>query len=168
MSLPVVKRGYNNTLLRPLMSSPVVIHTDGACKGNPGPGGWAAILSWRGEEREISGGAADTTNNRMEMTAVIRALQELKGKNYAVHIYTDSRYVAQGMQEWLPNWRRRGFRKKDGKPVKNDDLWREMDALAAQHNIHWFWLRGHDGHPGNERADMLASRAAVIEKEGMA
>lgn len=142
------------------MKEPIIIHTDGACKGNPGPGGWAAVLSWRGKEREISGGEAATTNNRMEITAVIRALRALKKPHCTVRVYTDSRYVSRGMEEWLTGWRRRGFRKADGKPVKNDDLWRELDELASRHDIQWCWLRGHAGHAGNEKADLLASRAA--------
>jgi ribonuclease HI len=135
----------------------VDIYTDGACKGNPGPGGWGALLSWDGHERELWGGEAATTNNRMELTAVIEALRALK-RPCKVRLHTDSQYVQKGITEWLPNWKRRGWRTSGNKPVKNMDLWRELSALAEQHDIEWIWVRGHAGHDGNERADALANR----------
>jgi len=167
-----VKRGYNHPPVSTIDERPCCYTHRRRLQGQPGArglgGGVVVAGKRRGKEREISGGVADTTNNRMEMTAVICALRALKRKNCAVHIYTDSRYVAQGMKEWLPNWRRRAFRKNDGKPIKNEDLWRELDALAAQYDVQWFWLRGHDGHPGNEKADLLASCAAAAQKEKLA
>jgi ribonuclease HI len=138
--------------------SGVEIFTDGACSGNPGPGGWGAILRAGGQERELSGGEPHTTNNRMEMMAVIRGLQALKRPS-AVTLYTDSRYVLDGATKWLPNWKRNGWKTADKKPVKNDDLWRALDSEMAQHKIAWKWVRGHDGHPENERADALARGA---------
>lgn len=143
------------------MSAPVIIYTDGACKGNPGPGGWAAILSCNGRQRELSGGEKNTTNNRMEMTAVIRALQELKKAGCAVQLYTDSEYVRRGFTEWLPNWQKTNFRKKDGKPVLNVDLWRQLQRAVSAHRVQWHWVRGHDGNPGNEQADTLAQQQAL-------
>ena len=133
------------------------IYADGACKGNPGPGGWGALLQFGARERELFGGEPDTTNNRMELTAVIRALEALK-HHCQVEIYTDSQYVQKGISEWMPGWKRRGWRTADRKPVKNQDLWRRLDELAALHNIRWHWVRGHAGHPENERADGLANR----------
>ncbi len=133
----------------------VEIHTDGACSGNPGPGGWAAILRWRGHERVLSGGVAETTNNRMELTAAIRALEALK-RPMRVRLYTDSDYLRRGITEWLPRWKRRGWRTADRRPVKNRDLWERLDAAAARHRIEWHWLRGHAGDPLNERADRIA------------
>ena len=134
----------------------VRIYADGACKGNPGPGGWGAILQLAGEEKEIFGGEAQTTNNRMELTAVIRALEALT-KPSVVEVYTDSQYVQKGISEWLPDWKRRGWRTADKKPVKNVDLWQELERLAGLHRITWHWVRGHAGHPENERADRLAN-----------
>jgi ribonuclease HI len=136
----------------------VEIYTDGACRGNPGPGGWAAILSWDGHVRELSGAERETTNNRMELTAVIRALEALK-RPIPVRLYTDSQYVRQGITEWLPQWKQRGWRTADRKPVKNRDLWEALDAAAARHRIEWRWVRGHAGVPGNERVDALANAA---------
>jgi ribonuclease HI len=136
----------------------VEIYTDGACRGNPGPGGWAALLSWDGQEKEIAGAEAHTTNNRMELTAVIRALEALK-RPAAVRVYTDSEYVRRGITEWLPRWKARGWRTADRKPVKNQDLWEEADRLAAVHRVEWHWVPGHAGVPGNERVDQLANRA---------
>ncbi len=139
------------------MTDTVDIYTDGACKGNPGPGGWGALLRWGAHEKEMFGGEPLTTNNRMEMTAVIRALSALD-RSVRARIHTDSQYVQKGITEWLPAWKRRGWKTADHKPVKNADLWRELDALVAQHDIEWRWVRGHSGHPENERADMLANR----------
>jgi len=135
----------------------VLVFADGACKGNPGPGGWGAILRIEAHEKEIFGGEALTTNNRMELTAVIRALEMLK-RRCNVKVYTDSQYVQKGISEWLAQWKGRGWRTADKKPVKNEDLWRELDALAQQHAIEWHWVKGHAGHADNERADALANR----------
>jgi len=139
------------------MTEVVDIYTDGACKGNPGPGGWGALLCWGGHERELFGGEPATTNNRMELTAVIRGLAALKRSTRAV-VHTDSQYVHKGITEWLPAWKARGWKTAERKPVKNADLWRELDALVGQHAVEWRWVRGHAGHPGNERADALANR----------
>ncbi|MEO1765987.1 ribonuclease HI [Thiobacter aerophilum] len=138
----------------------VDIYTDGACKGNPGPGGWGVLLRYGDHERELWGGEPATTNNRMELTAVIRALKALKRPS-RVRLHTDSQYVQKGITEWLPNWKKRGWRTAENKPVKNADLWRELDALAANHDIQWIWVRGHAGHDGNERADALANRGCA-------
>jgi ribonuclease HI len=138
----------------------VRIFTDGACKGNPGPGGWGAILRYGEHERELFGGERDTTNNRMELTAVIRALESLK-RACRVELYTDSQYVRNGITVWMRDWKRRGWKTADRKPVKNQDLWQRLDELAAGHEIHWHWVKGHAGHPENERADELANRGAV-------
>ncbi len=135
----------------------VVIYTDGACKGNPGPGGWGAWLRWGGHEKELFGGEPNTTNNRMELTAVIEALASLK-RRAQVAIYTDSEYVRNGITSWIHGWKARGWRTADKKPVKNTDLWQKLDALAAGHAVQWHWVRGHAGDPGNERADALANR----------
>ena len=139
------------------MTDAVLIYTDGACKGNPGPGGWGAWLRWGGHEKELFGGEALTTNNRMELTAVIEALASLKRRS-PVAIYTDSEYVRNGITTWIHGWKTRGWRTADKKPVKNTDLWQKLDALAAQHDVQWHWVRGHTGDPGNERADALANR----------
>jgi ribonuclease HI len=136
----------------------VDIFTDGACSGNPGPGGWGAILRTGEHEKELSGGERTTTNNRMELTAVIRGLEALK-RSSAVTIHTDSRYVMDGLTQWLPKWKKNGWKTADKKPVKNEDLWRELDALCAKHELQWRWVKGHSGHPENERADELARRA---------
>ncbi|NYT22179.1 ribonuclease HI [Alcaligenaceae bacterium] len=139
------------------MSGKVVeIWTDGACKGNPGPGGWGALLRHGRHEKEMCGGESATTNNRMELTGVIEALKALK-RPCQVVVHTDSQYVQKGMNEWLPNWKRRGWRTADKKPVRNADLWQELDALVNQHQVEWRWVRGHAGDPGNERADALAN-----------
>ena len=135
----------------------VDVYPDGACKGNPGPGGWGALLVHGKQEKEIFGGEPSTTNNRMELTAAIMALTALKRRS-RVRVHTDSRYVQQGISEWLPAWKRRGWKKSDGKPVLNADLWRHLDELAAKHEIDWIWVKGHAGHLGNERADALANR----------
>ncbi|MDN5844257.1 MAG: ribonuclease HI [Alcaligenaceae bacterium] len=138
----------------------VEIWTDGACKGNPGPGGWGALLRQGTREKTLYGGELDTTNNRMELQAVIEALRALK-RRCVVTIHTDSTYVMKGMSEWMVNWKRRGWRTADKKPVKNADLWQELDALAQQHELHWKWVKGHAGDPGNERADALANQGAA-------
>jgi ribonuclease HI len=135
----------------------VRIYTDGACKGNPGPGGWGALMQFDGREKELCGGERDTTNNRMELTAVIRALEALK-RSCDIDLYTDSQYVQKGISEWLASWKRRGWKTTDRKPVKNVDLWLELDQLAGAHRIRWHWVRGHAGHAENERADALANR----------
>jgi ribonuclease HI len=137
--------------------SDVTIYTDGACKGNPGPGGWGAWMSSGGHEKELWGGEKLTTNNRMEMTAVIEALASLK-RPCTVAIYTDSEYVRNGITSWIHGWKKRGWRTADGKPVKNIELWQRLDELAAQHKVDWHWVKGHAGDPGNERADALANR----------
>lgn len=139
--------------------SAVDIFTDGACSGNPGPGGWAAILRSGNAEKEIFGGETHTTNNRMELTAVIRGLEALK-RHSLVTVHTDSRYVMDGVTQWLKRWKSNGWKTADKKPVKNDELWRELDALCARHDVRWRWVRGHSGHDENERADSLA-RAAI-------
>jgi len=135
----------------------VEIYADGACKGNPGPGGWGAWLSYGGHERELYGGEPMTTNNRMELTAVIRALEVLK-RPFKVRVHTDSVYVQKGISVWIHGWKLRSWQTSDKKPVKNDDLWRELDFLAQQHQIEWIWVKGHAGNTGNERADVLANK----------
>lgn len=139
----------------------VEIYTDGACKGNPGVGGWGAILRSAGKEKELFGGAENTTNNRMEMTAVIEALRALSRPCDAV-VFTDSSYVQKGISEWIHGWKRNGWKTADKKPVKNADLWQSMDQLAAAHKIEWRWVKGHAGHPENERADILANRGVDL------
>ena len=139
------------------MTRTVELFTDGACSGNPGPGGWGAILRWNGVEKELCGGEAMTTNNRMELTAVIAGLCALN-RPCVVEVYTDSQYVQKGISEWLPGWKARGWRTADKKPVKNDDLWRRLEEAAAAHRVTWHWVKGHAGHPENERADELARR----------
>jgi len=138
---------------------PVDIHTDGACLGNPGPGGWAALLMHEGRERELAGGEAQTTNNRMEMLAAIMALEALKAPCQVV-LSTDSQYVQKGIGEWLPNWIRRGWKTAGGEPVKNKDLWERLQLAAAPHKIQWKWVKGHAGHVENERVDKLARAEA--------
>ncbi len=135
----------------------VDLFTDGACSGNPGPGGWGAILRWRGQERELFGGEAETTNNRMEMAAVIKGLGALK-KSCNVTVYTDSQYVQKGMSQWLAGWKAKDFKIKGGGMRPNHDLWRELDAISQKHTIEWRWVKGHAGHAENERADELARR----------
>ncbi len=135
----------------------VEIYTDGACSGNPGPGGWGALLRIGGHEKELFGGEADTTNNRMELTAVIRALEALK-RPVQARVHTDSQYVQKGISEWIHGWKKRGWLTAGKQPVKNAELWRELDELASRHRIEWRWVRGHDGHIENERADALARR----------
>ena len=138
----------------------VEIFTDGACSGNPGPGGWGALLRCRGVEKELSGGEKETTNNRMELTAVISALAALK-TSCDISLYTDSKYVMDGITRWLPNWKKNGWKTSNKKsPVKNVDLWQRLDELAGGHEIRWIWVKGHAGHPQNERCDQLATTAA--------
>ena len=139
----------------------VVVHTDGACSGNPGPGGWGAILQWGDHQKELKGGEPHTTNNRMELTAAIMALESLK-RPCAVDLHTDSEYLRQGITGWINNWKRNGWKTSDRKPVKNVDLWQRLDAALARHKVNWHWVRGHSGHDLNERADELA-RAAIAE-----
>lgn len=139
------------------MQEEVTIYTDGACRGNPGPGGWGAVLRFNGHEKQLWGGERETTNNRMEMIAVIRALEALK-RSCRITLITDSRYVIQGITEWLPGWKRRQWRNAARKPVLNVDLWKQLDTLASQHEINWQWVRGHSGDAGNELADALANR----------
>lgn len=135
----------------------ITIYTDGACSGNPGPGGWGALLQWNGHEKELFGGEEETTNNRMEMMAVIKALEALKGPSQ-VELYTDSKYVMQGITEWLEGWKAKGWKTAGKKPVKNVDLWQEIDTAVSKHEITFHWVKGHAGDPGNERADELARR----------
>jgi ribonuclease HI len=142
----------------------VEIFTDGACSGNPGPGGWGAILRYGQHEKEISGGEPLTTNNRMELMAVIRALQALKNPSVAV-VHSDSRYVLDGLTKWLPRWKANGWKTADKKPVKNEDLWRTLEAEAARHDLVWRWVAGHSGHVENERADALARAACRSQRQ---
>jgi len=142
----------------------VEIHTDGACLGNPGPGGWAALLRWRGIERELAGGEAATTNNRMELLAAIMALEALR-EPCGVVLSTDSQYVRQGITEWIGNWVRRGWKTAGGGPVKNRDLWERLHAAAARHAVDWRWVKGHAGDPDNERVDQLARAEAMKYRE---
>lgn len=134
----------------------VDVYTDGACKGNPGPGGWGVLLRFGESEKTLHGGEAETTNNRMELQAVIEALRALK-RSCAVRVHTDSQYVQKGISEWLPAWKARQWKTAGGQPVKNRDLWEALDSLAASHRVEWHWVRGHAGHPENERADALAN-----------
>lgn len=139
------------------MSNELVrIYADGACRGNPGPGGWGALIQIGALQRELHGGEPHTTNNRMELTAVIRALESL-AQHSTVEVYTDSQYVQKGITEWLPNWKRRGWRTADKQPVKNAELWQQLEARAGAHKVSWHWVRGHAGHAGNEQADALAN-----------
>jgi ribonuclease HI len=141
-------------------SEVVEIYTDGACKGNPGVGGWGALLKCDGKIRELYDGEPHTTNNRMELTAVIRALEALR-RPCRVRLHTDSQYVQLGISTWIHSWKKRGWRTADKKPVKNEDLWRRLDELRGEHEVEWLWVRGHDGDPGNERADELANLGAA-------
>lgn len=144
------------------MSKTVVdIFTDGACKGNPGVGGWGALLRSKGVERELFGGERTTTNNRMELMGAISALEALT-RHCKVRLHTDSKYVMQGITDWIVNWKKRGWKTADKKPVKNEDLWRRLDALVGQYEIEWIWVKGHAGHEGNERADVLANRGVEM------
>jgi ribonuclease HI len=143
----------------------VIIHTDGGSKGNPGPGGWAAILEWGGHKREIKGGEAHTTNNRMELMAAIMALETLK-RPCTVDVHTDSQYLQKGISEWIRGWKRNGWKTADKKPVKNADLWQRLDAAVANHKVRWHWVRGHAGHDLNERADELVGEAIAEIRAG--
>ena len=143
----------------------VDIYTDGACSGNPGPGGWGAVLRWRGRTRELSGFEPATTNNRMELFAAISALEALK-RPMAVRLFTDSDYLRQGITTWLPAWKKRGWRTADRKPVKNQDLWQRLEQALARHRVEWRWVRGHSGDPDNERADQLARTALRAGRTG--
>jgi ribonuclease HI len=136
----------------------IEIYTDGACRGNPGPGGWGVLLRTNGVEKELKGAEHHTTNNRMELTAAIMGLQALT-RSCVVNLYTDSQYVRQGMTEWLAGWKRRGWRNSKNEPVKNVDLWQALDMQATQHKVSWFWVKGHSGHPDNDRVDALANEA---------
>jgi ribonuclease HI len=147
-----------------MSESVVEIHTDGACRGNPGPGGWGALLRANGAEKELYGGEADTTNNRMELMAAIRALEALKRPS-RVKLYTDSIYVMKGITTWIHDWKRRGWRTADKKPVKNEDLWRQLDEQRVRHEVEWHWVKGHAGHPENERADALANKGIPAETD---
>jgi ribonuclease HI len=142
----------------------VEIYTDGACSGNPGPGGWGAVMRYRGTERELCGGEKMTTNNRMELTAAIMAIEALT-RAVKARIHTDSTYLKQGITEWLPVWKRNGWRTSDRKPVKNVDLWQRLESALAAHQVEWRWVRGHAGHPENERADALARRGLKEARE---
>ena len=146
------------------MSDVVTIHTDGACSGNPGPGGWGAILEYGGKTKELKGGEALTTNNKMELTAAIEALNALK-RPCKVELYTDSQYVKNGVQGWIHNWKRNGWRTSDKKPVKNAELWQALDAAVQRHEVSWHWVKGHAGHDLNERADQLANEGMVPFKK---
>ncbi len=147
------------------MSGKIEIYTDGACRGNPGPGGWGAVLIAGKRRRTLHGGDDNTTNNRMELTAAIEALNALRGHR-EVRLYTDSKYVMDGIKEWMPNWKKRGWKTANRKPVKNQDLWQALDEAAERHSIEWRWVRGHTGNPGNEEADALANRG--IDELGVA
>lgn len=140
------------------MNNVVEIFTDGACRGNPGPGGWGVLLRFNGVQKELYGAEADTTNNRMELTAAIRGLHELK-RPCRVRLTTDSSYLKNGITQWMPDWKRRDWRTANKKPVKNADLWLQLDEVAARHDVEWHWVRGHSGHEENELADMLANKA---------
>ena len=142
-------------------SKRITIYTDGACKKNPGPGGWGALLQYGEHRRTLKGGELDTTNNRMELRAAIEALQALK-EPCEVLLHTDSKYVMQGLTEWLPGWKRKGWRTADGKPVKNQDLWQALDAAVQRHRVDWLWVKGHNGDPGNEEADRLANEGVQL------
>lgn len=139
------------------MTARIEIYTDGACRGNPGPGGWGALLIAGKHRKTLHGGERDTTNNRMELTAAIEALNALKGPR-TVRLHTDSKYVMHGITEWMANWKKRGWKTANKKPVKNQDLWMALDDAIARHDIEWRWVKGHDGNPGNEEADALANR----------
>lgn len=150
------------------MASPktITIYTDGACSGNPGPGGWGAILIYGEHEKEMNGGEPETTNNRMELTAAIEALNALKGGGHQIDLYTDSQYVKGGITEWMKGWKARGWKTSQKKPVKNEDLWRALDEASARHNVSWHWVKGHADNALNERADELARNGMAPFKSG--
>ncbi len=139
----------------------IQIYTDGACRGNPGPGGWGALITTADGDQELSGAENDTTNNRMELTAAIMALREVPAGS-KVDLYTDSKYVMDGLNEWMPAWKKRGWKTADRKPVKNQDLWQALDEVSARHQVRWHWVKGHAGNDGNERVDRLANKAIDI------
>lgn len=143
------------------MKKIVEIFTDGACRGNPGPGGWGALLRYQEHQKKLNGAEADTTNNRMELTAAIEALKHLK-QSSVVHLTTDSVYVKNGITDWMPKWKRKGWKTADNKPVKNQDLWQQLDEIVQQHEVEWFWVKGHSGHVENEIADQLANAAIDV------
>jgi ribonuclease HI len=145
----------------------IKIYSDGACKGNPGVGGWGALLVHNGQTIEIFDGELETTNNRMELKAVIEALNHVTSMNDDIQIYTDSSYVQKGIQEWIHNWKKNGWRSSNKKPVKNQDLWQELDTLNSSLKVEWFWVKGHAGHPGNERADFLANEGVKKIQQGI-
>lgn len=147
-----------------MIDKPTIVYTDGSCIGNPGPGGWGVVIESPGGTQELSGGATSTTNNRMELMAAIRALEELQ-PGLPVQVVTDSRYVMNGITSWMDNWRRRNWRTANGKPVKNQDLWQRLEQAAAKHDVTWQWVRGHTNDPGNERADALARAASEISRQ---
>lgn len=151
------------SLTDPAFVPTVDIYTDGACSGNPGPGGWGAVICYQSMETDLSGGDATTTNNRMEMMAAIKALQSLP-RRCQVHLYTDSMYVRDGVTRWMINWKKNGWKTSDKKPVKNQDLWLQLDALLTQQDITWHWVKGHDGVELNERADALARNAIIAQR----
>lgn len=151
--------------VKPVQNTKLEIYTDGACRGNPGPGGWGALLIYGDQQKELYGGEANTTNNRMELMAAIQALQSLK-RQCELTLYTDSQYVRKGITEWIGNWKKRGWRTAAKKPVKNADLWQLLDQQVSQHQINWVWVKGHAGNAGNEAADQLANRG-IDEQEGL-
>ncbi|WP_150046323.1 MULTISPECIES: ribonuclease HI [Methylomonas] len=146
------------------MNDIVTVYTDGACKGNPGPGGWGVCLHYKDKEKQLCGGEAETTNNRMELMAAIQALEALK-RPCAVKLHTDSKYVLQGITEWMVNWKKRGWKTATNKPVKNEDLWRRLDNALLPHEVEWVWVKGHAGNAGNEKADELANRGIAQIKQ---
>lgn len=148
------------------MSQDIVIYTDGACRGNPGPGGWGAVLRFQGHEKLLYGGERATTNNRMELTAVIKALEAIKRPGYEINLFSDSRYVLSGISSWIPDWKRRGWKTAGKKPVANQDLWQRLDELNQLHTVSWHWVKGHSGQPENELADQLANRGIDELEQG--
>ncbi|WP_031433701.1 ribonuclease HI [Methylomarinum vadi] len=139
------------------MTESVVIYTDGACRGNPGPGGWGVVLRYKGKTKELFGGDPQTTNNRMELTAAIKGLEALN-RPCKIKLHTDSKYVLQGITEWMSNWKKRGWKTANKQPVKNEELWRRLDAALQRHDVEWIWVKGHSGDPGNDKADRLANK----------
>src|SRR5580765_3241948 len=147
-----------------MSANKVIVHSDGACSGNPGPGGWGVVLEYNGTVKELSGGEAETTNNRMELTAAIMALETLK-RPCTIEIHTDSNYVKDGISKWIHGWKKNGWKTADKKPVKNVDLWQRLDAALARHEVSWHWVKGHAGHDANERADELARQGMAPYKK---